>query len=158
MTTIICKDVYGNEYPTDASELVQRVGVYAVVVRDDKILLTRQWGGYGIVGGGVDNGETLEKALAREVQEETGLTVAVGELFYHATTFFKKNAQATAHQSLQLYFRCEYVDGQIHSDDITDSEQGYTDGAPEWVDINNIDTIDFYHSVELTQIMAAMQG
>jgi hypothetical protein len=39
--TIICKDVFGNEYECPVDELDVRTGVYAVIIRDNKILLTR---------------------------------------------------------------------------------------------------------------------
>lgn len=40
--TIICKDVYGNQYAVPVDELNIHVGVYAVIIEDNKILLTRQ--------------------------------------------------------------------------------------------------------------------
>ena len=40
--TIICKDVFGNQYTVPVDELNIRVGVYAVIIEDNKILLTRQ--------------------------------------------------------------------------------------------------------------------
>jgi ADP-ribose pyrophosphatase YjhB (NUDIX family) len=54
------------------------VGVLAVVWRDGKVLLARrknapQAGCWGFPGGGVEPGETLEKAAQREVMEETGV-------------------------------------------------------------------------------------
>ena len=47
--TIICKDVYGNQYTVPVDELNIRVGVYAVIIEDNKILLTRQWDGYSLI-------------------------------------------------------------------------------------------------------------
>ena len=40
--SIICKDVFGNQYTVPVYELNIRVGVYAVIIEDNKILLTRQ--------------------------------------------------------------------------------------------------------------------
>lgn len=34
--TIICKDVYGNQYTVPVDELNIRVGVYAVIIEDNK--------------------------------------------------------------------------------------------------------------------------
>lgn len=124
-----CKDVYGKEYEVKADDLIQRVGVYAVIIKDGKILLTRQWGGYSIVGGGVDKGETLEEAFAREVKEETGLNAIAGDIIHHATTFFKKNSESNAHQSFQFYFTHKELGGSLSNDSITDSEKGYTNGG-----------------------------
>lgn len=50
------------------------------LIRDDAghvlLVRTRKWGGrYGIPGGKIDYGETMEAAFAREAREETGLEV-----------------------------------------------------------------------------------
>jgi len=60
------------------------VGVGAVVLDGDgRVLLARRAhepskGEWSLPGGGVELGETLEAAVAREVLEETGLAVHVG--------------------------------------------------------------------------------
>jgi ADP-ribose pyrophosphatase YjhB (NUDIX family) len=56
----------------------------ALVVHDGRLLMVRQRRAYGIhweLPGGYDEaGETLEQTTAREVLEETGIEVEVGEL------------------------------------------------------------------------------
>jgi ADP-ribose pyrophosphatase YjhB (NUDIX family) len=153
--TVICKDVFGNEYECPVDELDVRTGVYAVIIRDDKILLTRQWDGYSIVGGGVDKGETLEEAFTREVEEETGLVAQPGKLIHHATTFFKKDQDSRPCQSFQFYFTHNYLEGDIQNTNITTSEKAYTNDIPEWVDLKTLDQIDFRHSVDIDSIMSA---
>lgn len=63
----------------------QRVGAYAVILRDDRILLSRLapivtsdelW---TLPGGGLDHGEDPRHAVVREIHEETGLQAEVGE-------------------------------------------------------------------------------
>lgn len=56
------------------------VGVGAVVIAGDCVLLVRRKqepmrGQWAVPGGAVELGETLEEAIAREVAEETGLSV-----------------------------------------------------------------------------------
>ena len=157
--TITCKDVYKNEYKVPIEELELRVGVYAVIVENDKILLTRQWDGYRLIGGGLEKGETIEEAIKREVKEESGLDIEPGEVFYHATTFFKRNSDTPARQSVQLYLRHRNISGKIgNNEQITDSEKTYTVDVPEWVDVDRIGKIKFRHSVDLEKIMNAYEG
>jgi ADP-ribose pyrophosphatase YjhB (NUDIX family) len=59
------------------------VGVGAVVVHDGKVVLIRRRyeplaGRWSLPGGMLELGETLERGIARELQEETGLDVEVG--------------------------------------------------------------------------------
>jgi 8-oxo-dGTP diphosphatase len=64
---------------------VQRVAAYAVVLRDQRILLSRLSAQvtknelWTLPGGGIDHGEDPRQAVVREVYEETGLPVEVGE-------------------------------------------------------------------------------
>ncbi|MHA1754768.1 MAG: NUDIX hydrolase [Candidatus Odinarchaeia archaeon] len=61
------------------------VGVGAVILKDDSILLIRRAqepgeGGWSIPGGLVKLGETVREAVVREIFEETGLSISVGEV------------------------------------------------------------------------------
>jgi ADP-ribose pyrophosphatase len=61
------------------------VGVGAVIVKDGRVLLVRRAnepsrGRWSVPGGTVELGETLAEALVREVSEECGVRIEVGEV------------------------------------------------------------------------------
>jgi 8-oxo-dGTP pyrophosphatase MutT (NUDIX family) len=62
----------------------QRIAAYALLWRDDEVLLTRMStrtripGRWTLPGGGIDHGEDPRDALRREVYEETGLHAEPG--------------------------------------------------------------------------------
>ncbi|MCD1620596.1 NUDIX domain-containing protein [Salipiger marinus] len=63
--------------------LSPRLAARAVILMDNRLLLVNAWPGgvsdlWCAPGGGVERGASLPDNLAREVHEETGLTVAVG--------------------------------------------------------------------------------
>ncbi|PID32541.1 hypothetical protein CR956_01925 [Candidatus Saccharibacteria bacterium] len=149
----ICKDVFGNQFEVSTKDLNIRVGVYAVILSDNKILLTRQWNGYSIPGGGVEKGETIEMAFVREVKEETGLKAVPGSVIHQTTTFFKKDADSPAYQSHQFYVTAKSFSGDIKNHQLTDSEKNYTDDIPEWVSLDEIGNIKWRHSIDLREII-----
>ena len=54
------------------------------IIENEKVLLMRYRYGetdvYNLPGGNVDAGETLEQTLVRELQEELGIQISVGEM------------------------------------------------------------------------------
>jgi 8-oxo-dGTP diphosphatase len=70
----------GREYPS-----VPRVGVGAVVLDAGRVLLVRRgkpplMGKWSLPGGLVELGETTREAVRREIAEECGLAIRVGEV------------------------------------------------------------------------------
>ena len=59
-----------------------RIGVFAVIERDGRYLLARRRdiGWWNLAGGGMEYGETVEEALAREVREEIGCQITIRRL------------------------------------------------------------------------------
>lgn len=68
------------------SQAGPKVRATAVLIEDGEILLVQQRvtheRGWSLPGGALEMGESLEACLIREVQEETGLDIAVDQLLY----------------------------------------------------------------------------
>jgi 8-oxo-dGTP diphosphatase len=77
---------------------MQRLAAYALVRRGDAVLLTRisrlghHSGSWTLPGGGVHHGEPPVEALVREVREECGVEVTVGDLVTVHDTHFTGTA------------------------------------------------------------------
>lgn len=92
---------------------VQRLAAYAVVVRGDRILLTRlaervtKHELWTLPGGGVDHGEDPRAAVVREVYEETGLHAEVGETAHvfsmHLSDTWRRGRRVDAHSVRIVY-------------------------------------------------------
>jgi len=80
--------------------------VYALLVKDGEVLLQRRAntgyedGKYSVPAGHLDGGETMRKALVREVLEETGVTVRESDLV-HALTLHRWCGD---HERVELFF------------------------------------------------------
>jgi len=94
---------------------VHRIAIRAVIQRGQNLLmvLSANVGDYKFPGGGVQAGETHEKALRREVREECGAELShtgeeIGSVveYNHAKGDGFDTFQMTSH-----YYRCEVVDG-----------------------------------------------
>lgn len=60
-------------------------------------------------GGGLEFGEGLSDGLKREFEEELGIAIEVGELFY-VNDFYQASAFNENHQLLSFYYLIKYSD------------------------------------------------
>jgi 8-oxo-dGTP diphosphatase len=74
--------------------------------QDEVLLVRHPRRGWEIPGGQVEEGENLIHALKREVKEEAGVDIGVGEL---AGIYTKISSPAL----LILGFLCEYIEGKL---------------------------------------------
>lgn len=90
-----------------------RLATRAIIVHENRLLLVNAWKDRSDLwcapGGGAEPHSSLPDNLAREVMEETGLTVRVGDIclvneFHDPTGSF--------HQ-VDIYFRCQIIAGEI---------------------------------------------
>jgi 8-oxo-dGTP diphosphatase len=93
------------------------VGVGAVVVHEGRVLLIRRGkeplrGRWLVPGGTVEWGETLEDALVREVQEETGLTVRPREMVAVLDRIHQEQGEVRYHFVIVDYL-CDWVSGTL---------------------------------------------
>ena len=98
-----------------------RLAVRAIILHQDRLLLVNAYKGgtsdlWCAPGGGVESGASLHDNLIREVHEETGLTVAVGD----PALINEFHDPITGFHQVDLFFRCtvirETYDDESYSD------------------------------------------
>jgi 8-oxo-dGTP diphosphatase len=136
-TVPMVREALAHHWPAER----QRVAAYALVRRDQEVLLTRNGtppraGTWSLPGGGVDHGEAPMRAVAREVLEETGLVATVGELLgvhdEHFTGTAPHGREEDFH-GVHLVFATEVTGGEPRVNDV----DGTTD-AVAWVALDDV--------------------
>ena len=113
---------------------------------------SHKWGGlYGLVGGHVELGETLQEALGREVKEETGLDIASSKFLMPQECIFDKRFWQHSHF---IFF--EFVCQVDSSDVVLNSEAE----SFEWIsprDALSLD-LDLYTGVAIHRYLKNSRG
>jgi len=153
---VICHDLNEKEFEVSADKLIFRPSVYGILIESDKVLLSKQWGGYDLPGGGVNIHETLEEALKREFFEETGIKVELIKPIYCGTSFFYPSF-SERHKNQYwncplIYFLVRKTGGEISKDNFDEEEKKYAD-LPEWIDLEKTGELKFYNSVDSVKII-----
>lgn len=89
-----------------------RLAVRGILLDQGRLLLVNAWPGqqsdlWCAPGGGVHAGESLPDSLAREMREETGLTVAVGD----PALVNEFHDPASGFHQVEVFFRCRLLAG-----------------------------------------------
>ena len=125
---------------TDSREYPARpiCGVGVVVRRDDQVLLVQRGnpprrGDWGIPGGVVELGETLREAARREVREECGIEIAMGDLLDTFEVLLRDDAGRLQYHYVIIDFAAEYISGDVHAaSDVLDAR---------WVTVRDLDAV-----------------
>lgn len=115
----------------------------AIIIKDNNILLMKRdkFGDqyYTLIGGHVELGESVEKALLREIHEETMIRVANPRLVY--------KEQAPKPYGLQYIYLCEYISGipMLHpkADERKINALGVNIYTPMWVPLSQFKDLPF---------------
>ncbi|MFB7158814.1 MULTISPECIES: NUDIX domain-containing protein [unclassified Lysinibacillus] len=126
-----------------------RNSVKALIIEDDKILLTKNQDAEGnfylCPGGGQEHGEIFHATLVRECIEEIGCSVDVGELLFIREYVGKNHEHASfdfnVHQ-VEFYFVCQLAQG-IQTKFQPTNPDSYQIGL-EWLTIEDLSTYRLY--------------
>jgi len=103
----------GRTYPTRPY-----LAVSAAIFRDGRVLIVRRAqapakGIYTLPGGGVELGETLERAVIREIREETALDIEPIELVGFRQAIARDAGGRVERHFVILPFAARYVAGEV---------------------------------------------
>ena len=117
---------------------IQRTAVRGVILRGSELLMiySATVGDYKFPGGGVDEGESHEHALRREVQEECGMSLKqVGDEIGAVLEYnLPKEQEYDVFKMTSHYYHCEVQGGfGIQKLDDYERELGF---VPVWIAIN----------------------
>jgi len=94
------------------------LAVSAAIIRDGKVLIVRRarppaHGVFTLPGGGVEAGETLREAVAREVLEETGLVIEPIALAGHREVIARDGDGKVERHFVILSFAARWLSGEV---------------------------------------------
>ena len=111
------------------------LGVGALILDGTKVLLVERGkpplvGYWSLPGGVVETGEKLEDALAREVWEETGLSVSADSIATVFERIIPDESGGCEYHYVLIDFYCTVTGGELRSGDDASSVQ--------WFEIDNL--------------------
>lgn len=118
------------------TEYDNRLAGYAVLTRDDSILLTWFNGSnpcWSLPGGGIEFDESVEDGVIREAKEESGYDIALGAVL--GTSFFTESGpeRDRPFKSARILYAAEVIGGTLGT-----LEVGGTTDCAEWIRFDDL--------------------
>lgn len=93
-------------------------GVGVVVCKDDHVLLIRRGhppsqGDWGLPGGALELGETWREAAVREVREECGIEITLGDVADVVDIVVRDESDRVQYHFAIVDFAADYVSGEV---------------------------------------------
>jgi ADP-ribose pyrophosphatase YjhB (NUDIX family) len=143
MKKIKCRNNYGSLVKINQNKFVFRPSVYGVITNSKHELLllrNKSNGKYWFPGGGIEIGERIIEGLKREVLEETGLKITVGELLLARENFFYYEPLDEAYHAFLFFYKCEPLSRKIISDKLVNDLESK---KPRWYKIKKLKKGEF---------------
>lgn len=109
----------------------------AIVIKENNIALMERWKDgrhfFVLPGGKIEDGESGEECVIREVKEELNITIKPKVLVYDLVNLDKQGV-----------YLCEYIDGDICTTDAEEYRPGNLGGKynPIWIPLSEIQCIN----------------
>jgi ADP-ribose pyrophosphatase YjhB (NUDIX family) len=141
----------GREYP-----VVPRVGVGAVVLDGARVLLVRRgkapaYGKWSLPGGMVELGETTREAVRREIAEECGLQIRVGDVAGVLDRVIRDGEGRIRYHWVLVDYVAFPESGTLCAASDADEAQ--------WVEVDEVERLDttdgLMHMIRRAQVLAA---
>ena len=121
------------------------IGVGAVIIRGDRVLLVRRAteplkGEWSVPGGVLELGEELREGVRREVLEETGLQVEPGEVLDVFDSIFRDGQGRTQYHYVLIDYLCHCI--------AEDARAGSDVSEVRWVSQDELAAMGLRDSIE----------
>ena len=119
-----------------------KIRAVAILIKGNEVLLIHRNNEkeyFVFPGGGVEEGETVEQAVVREMQEETTIDVKINKLLYHHT--YDDGCE-------QFFYLCDYIKGEPKLREDSEEKIRMLEGIefyePLWIKIEELNNMLVY--------------
>ncbi len=115
---------------------MKRIRAVAILIKDNQVLLIHRKNEkeyFVFPGGGVEQGESVEAAVIREVREEATIDIKINKLLYHH--IYDDDTE-------QYFYLCDYIKGEpklsVDSEENIKMSKGNDYYSPLWFKIEEL--------------------